>query len=138
MSIRYNRKGLNRISTYFFFIAAFYANITNAYFISKCECRNEEIFLTKKSSELYQVKSTLDAFQNYEVTKNELNSITCDPFNTLRRGTKQKVISATLYGTSERYYYLLKSENFINIINDQFICNNRKLSSIYLSNINSN
>ena len=96
---------------------------------SKCECRrNETVMLSKKSlnkrsnknqsneykisnenSDLYEVTSTLNSFNNYIVKEQELDELICGVYETLRRGRHQKVIGYSLYGKEKFYSGYLES-----------------------------
>ncbi len=65
--------------------------------------KNENITIAKTNESFFEVYSTLKKSW-YSVTENEINHITCDIFQQLRRGKNQKVLGFALFGKDERYY----------------------------------
>lgn len=45
----------------------------------------------------------------YDINSTYMYNVTCDLYNVLRRGMKQKIIGLSLYGTNEKYYRFLKA-----------------------------
>jgi hypothetical protein len=85
---------------------------------SKCDCKKDKkIILRRESSSheyfVYETRRNTkdDVIKLYSISTQEYeNSIlTCDHYNTLRRGKHQKVISYSLYGRNRFYYNKLKS-----------------------------
>ena len=100
----------------------FYFNETISYpktvifetFTSSCDCRaNDTVAITQYGDEYIVNVSIpyLNGFKVYKANIADMNSITCDAYNVLRRGTKQKVVGFSLYGMDDRYYLLLKGNN---------------------------
>lgn len=100
------------------------ANISYFRLDSKCLCRKEYVEVNRirttttnaKSAEYYYDVSIRDLDGTYAVKYNltrsqlETSKLTCDLYNTLRRGPNQHVISLTLFGaTTRRYLYNLKT-----------------------------
>ena len=87
----------------------------NVIFKSHCECQTyEEIALTKFDTH-YQVAS-LNKLTNketilYNIEFDEFHklNLTCNLYDTLRRGKGRKVLSYSLYGKQDKYYRKLKS-----------------------------
>ena len=88
--------------------------VTVETFTSSCECRkNDAISIVQYGNE-YFVNVSMpnhNGFKVYKANIADMNSITCDAYNVLRRGTKQKVVGFSLYGMDDRYYLLLKGNN---------------------------
>jgi hypothetical protein len=82
--------------------------INNAFQLkSYCDCKKDIIEISRKS-DTYLIKATNG--QSYSFNKKSINpgATTCNLYNTLRRGTNQKIIGYSLYGTDPKYYINLK------------------------------
>jgi hypothetical protein len=90
---------------------------------SQCECRKDEtIYLLKEHlDKSYVVKSVLTTNKStetystmetilYQISQDRLQSsiLTCDWYNSLRRGPNLKVISYSLYGRNRFYYNFIR------------------------------
>ena len=73
---------------------------------SECECRRNEK-ITLKQTDSYTEIDIQNTDVNYDVENDYLENITCDLYNVLRRGKKQKVIGFSLYGKNKLYYRFL-------------------------------
>ena len=82
-------------------------------FRSQCNCRSETIYL-KKTRNNYMILSSdennMNLMNKYNVSTSDFQSstLTCNLYNSLRRGPKLKVISYSLYGTHSLYYAFLE------------------------------
>jgi hypothetical protein len=95
----------------------FDANIVK--FKSQCECRKGETIYLLKKDQNYFVKSMLNSNKInkinttttlYQISQDRLQSsiLTCDWYNSLRRGPNLKVISYSLYGRNRFYYNFIR------------------------------
>jgi hypothetical protein len=84
---------------------------------SKCKCRQNESIYLSQHDDYYKVTliSTNEITHhrvlfeyNIDKTKFEASILTCDMYNSLRRGPHLKVLAYSLYGKKQSYY------NFIN------------------------
>jgi hypothetical protein len=73
---------------------------------SECECRRTEK-INLKQTDSYTEIDIQNTDINYDVENGYLENITCDLYNVLRRGKKQKVIGFSLYGKNKLYYRFL-------------------------------
>lgn len=92
-------------------------------FKSICDCRKSIIELNKKDDNYiiseYLFNENLISYNKlykYNISINEFEKsiFTCNMYNSLRRGPKQKIISYSLYGKNKFYYRYL--QELINII----------------------
>lgn len=89
---------------------------------SKCKCRQDElVYLTHQESEktyrvdvgnkrISRTEEPYKFLKQYTISSKEFQkaTLTCDLYNSLRRGPNQRVISYSLYGTDLKYYKYLK------------------------------
>ena len=79
-------------------------------FKAKCNCHNFSInFQLNENTNKYKISKQFYNSSNislYEISKEVLDSslLTCDKFNSLKRGPFQKIISYSLYGKSTKFY----------------------------------
>jgi hypothetical protein len=92
-------------------------------FKSHCECRDEKIRLVKYDKFNYTVVSIKDGKEtkmySMPVDEYEKSRLTCDIFNSLRRGKNMKVHAYSLFGPRKGFYY------------DRFIGNSKNLTKLY-------
>ena len=91
------------------------ANDSNeiVYFESECACKRDKILQMHKHADytaLHLMRNPNEASFLYAISNKELadSVLTCDLYNTLRRGKSQKVISYSLYNKNRFYYDKLK------------------------------
>jgi len=81
----------------------------NILFKPKCNCLNYSIGL-KLEKNKYKISKIYNNSTGqillYEIAKDDLESsyLTCDKFNSLKRGPFQKIISYALYGKKQKFY----------------------------------
>lgn len=79
-------------------------------FKSACDCHKNQTVVLKESQTdptTIVVEFTLNG-HSYQVPKSYLKYTNCDLYNTLKRGTNQKIIGYSLYGQDKKYYELIK------------------------------
>lgn len=109
------------------FVVVIYLRYFDNYkvFTSQCKCRANERIQVKgfimNNYKSFEVSSNLANFM-YRVDENILEETTCDMFNVLRRGLKQKVIGFSLYGKNKKYYNLLKGLYSIHVHLKAYSC----------------
>ena len=82
---------------------------------SACKCRQHEQIILTENEQINNITIYLRNFQNQTIVKiNEFTlkdfhnfNFTCDLYKTLRHGPHQNVISFSLYGKENGYYYRL-------------------------------
>lgn len=91
-------------------------------FFSKCKCRKDQLVLLSQKTDEYVVEVKQRARKNSKQSKSarklnyysldrerfEQTTLTCDMYNSLRRGPNQRVIAYSLYGTNPKYYKYLR------------------------------
>jgi hypothetical protein len=80
---------------------------------SDCECRrNQRVFVSINASTVLVYIGNRSTIQKNVLKMNRhefmRRTFTCDPYNVLRRGGNQKVISFSLYGPNGFYYHQIK------------------------------
>jgi len=81
-------------------------------YTSPCDCRDEKVFVNEYEDDPdIEVVIPLSS-QLYRIPKRYLSHLTCDPFNTFKRGKHQKIISFSLYGKDNYYYRQLKGMHY--------------------------
>jgi hypothetical protein len=80
---------------------------------SECECRrNQKVFVSLNTTTVSVKIGNRSKIQQdvFEMKINDFmrRTFTCDPYNVLRRGENQKVISFSLYGLNGFYYHQIK------------------------------
>ena len=92
-------------------------NLNNYTFKSSCDCRKQIVHLNETKYDFVVSKLKSDGNQTtiiskYSIPKNtglsETEQFMCNPYNVLRHGPNQKVLSYSLYGNNELYYTLIK------------------------------
>jgi len=83
------------------------------YFTNDCDCKKDTkvaIIKKEKFSSVYLEKQNEEIKHLYDLTNAEIEKsiLTCDFFNTLRRGKSQKIISYSLYNKKRFFYDKLK------------------------------
>lgn len=90
---------------------------------SPCECRKETIRLVEAGENNFNVVKISDAKEKflYSLSSDKIKSnvFSCHLYNTLRRGPNQKIISFSLFGARNSFFY------------DRFITNMKDLKNLY-------
>ena len=84
----------------------FNSELKNLHLISECDCRrNETIRFVYSKTGLVDIKSSRDQSALYTLKPDAINSLrlTCDLYNSFRRGPNLKVVSYSLYGNKSLY-----------------------------------
>jgi hypothetical protein len=98
---------------------------SNVYYdyTSPCDCRNETIRLVKTDENNFDVFKIFDDQETFLYSlpseKLKLNRFSCNIYSTLRRGLNQKILSFSLFGVRNSFFY------------DKFITNMKDLDKLY-------